>query len=77
MRQGHLPVGVLEQVVCGCVHAQHAVPAREVLSFDAIPAHHRKQRRAVGVLKRGAALDLGDVAAADHPPANGVHGATW
>ena len=50
-----------------------AVPPRVILRFRSLRRITARQRRIVRLLKSGAALDLGDVAAADNSPANLLH----
>jgi hypothetical protein len=53
--------------------ARHLVAFREVLCQGAVAPHHRHKRRILGLVETWPALDLRDIAAADHPPPDGSH----
>ena len=55
------------------VPARHFVASREILRQRAVAPHHRDQLRIVGLVETGPALDLRDIAAADHAPPDGLH----
>jgi hypothetical protein len=49
------------------------MPLRIVSSEVAIPSHYGNERGVFGVLKRGAAFDLGNRSATNDSPANRPH----
>src|SRR5690625_1445984 len=66
-------LGVVDERLGVVVPARHAVPAGVVGRLGTVAAHHRDQLRTGGLLEAGPALDLGDVADPDDPPAHGPH----
>ena len=61
---------VLDQLVRVGGPAGHAVTQGVVLRLRRAAPHGHDQRTAGGLLEAGTALDLGNVAASDHPPTN-------